>query len=381
MPYRPHSLEDGGARPTVIDLPGFLGAAVCREFTDGDREACQAIAAEAASTSYGRAMPDLAATFTADAALEPADRRWVAVWSDQIVGFIDLVGNHISNVFVAPPAQGRGVGRLLIQTVEQQTIGDLTLSVFVVNPRARALYERLGFTLEASANTNFHGVPKAVWRMRKARPLSPRYRLVVFDFDGVLADSADWMLRTLPLIIREFDLNPKTACELEALRGAPTRDVVRALGAPTWKIPSIARRMRQLSEASAGEIAVFPGVAELIRQLRSAEVATAIVSSNSEATVRAVLGDELLGGVDRLDCGVALFGKAARLRKATRRLGVRSADAVYVGDETRDIEAARRSGLASVAVAWGYGSREILAAESPTGFAETMSDLRRCLGI
>ena len=41
MPYRPHSLEDGGAEPTVIDLPGFLGVAVCREFTDGDREVCQ----------------------------------------------------------------------------------------------------------------------------------------------------------------------------------------------------------------------------------------------------------------------------------------------------------------------------------------------------
>lgn len=381
MSKRPDPVADGCIQTIVTDLPGFSGAAACRAFAEADRQACQEIAADAAASSYATAMPDLASSFVPDAALEAADRRWVAVWGDQIVGFIDLIGNHISNVFVAPAAQSRGVGRLLIDAVERETHGDLTLSVFTVNPRARTLYEHLGFTVEAEGSTDFHGVAKAVWRMRKARPVTPRYRLVVFDFDGVLADSADWMLRTLPLIIGEFGLNPKSAAELQALRGAPTRDVVRSFGALAWKIPFIARRLRQLSEASAGDIGVFPGVAELLHGLRQVGVASAVVSSNGEATIRAVLGEETLGLVDHLDCGVALFGKAARLRKLTRRLGVPTAEAAYVGDETRDIDAARRSGLDSVAVTWGYGTGEVLAAHSPTALVETMSDLERCLRI
>lgn len=311
-----------GAKAIVTELTGFAGAVACRAFTEADRAACQEIAADAAASSYAAAMPDLASSFGPGAALEHADRRWVAVWDDRVVGFIDLVGNHIGNIFVSPAAQGRGVGRLLIDKVEHETHGDLTLSVFTVNPRARALYERLGFTVESEGSTPFHGASKAVWRMKKARPVVPRYPLVVFDFDGVLADSAKWMLRTLPQIISEFGLNPKTAAELEALRGAPTREIIRSLGVPPWKIPAIARRLRQLSERSAGDISVFPGVTELLRDLRAAGSATAIVSSNSTATVGAVLGEETLGWIDQLDCGVALFSKAARLRKLARRLGV-----------------------------------------------------------
>lgn len=369
------------AKTIVSDLAGFPGAAVLRAFTEADRQVCQRIAAEAAASSYAPAMPDLASSFVPDTALETAERRWVAVWGDQVVGFIDLVGNHIANIFVTPAAQGRGVGRSLIETVEQNTSGDLTLSVFTVNPRARRLYERLGFKVESDGTVVFHGILKSVWRMRKPRALSPRYRLVAFDFDGVLADSADWMLQTLPLIIREFDLNPKSTAELQALRGAPTREVVRSIGAPAWKIPSIARRLRQMSEASAGDIALFPGVTKLIQELNAAGVATAVVSSNSEAAIRAVLGDEALSRIDHLSSGVALFGKASRLRKLARRVGVSPAEAVYIGDETRDIEAARRSALDSVAVTWGYGTREVLAAQSPTALVDTIAELKLCLRI
>ena len=189
------------------------------------------------------------------------------------------------------------------------------------------------------------------------------------------------MLRTLPLIIREFALSPKSPAELQALRGAPTREIVRAIGAPTWKIPFIARRLRQMSEASAGEIALFPGASDLLGGLRAAGVATAVVSSNSEAAIKGVLGEGTLRAIDHLDCGAALFGKASRLRKLTRRFGVAPAEAVYVGDETRDIEAARRAALDSVAVSWGYATREVLADQSPSALVGTISELKLRLGI
>ncbi|HYD26776.1 HAD hydrolase-like protein [Brevundimonas sp.] len=238
-----------------------------------------------------------------------------------------------------------------------------------------------GFTGSAVSRAFAETDRQACQEIAAEAAVTPTYRLVVFDFDGVLADSADWMLRMLPSIIDEFGLTPKKTGELQTLRGSPTREVVRSLGVPAWKIPAIARRLRQMSEGSAGEITVFPGVRELLRSVRTAGVATAIVSSNGEATVRTVLGDEVLGWIDHLDCGVALFGKAARLRKLARRSGVPPRESVYVGDETRDIEAARWSGFASAAVTWGYGTREVLAEHSPTALVETVSDLKLCLGI
>ena len=146
------------------------GSVLTRLFEEEDRAACQAIAAEAALTSYAPAMPDLVETFDGQAPLEAVDRRWVAVLGSGVVGFIDMSGSHIANLFVHPAAQGRGVGTKLMEIVERDTCGDLTLSVFTVNPRARKLYERLGFRLVSEGPVAFRGTSKTVWRMRKVRP-------------------------------------------------------------------------------------------------------------------------------------------------------------------------------------------------------------------
>lgn len=362
-------------RAVSLEAPAFQGAATTRLFQEEDRLACELIAAEAARSSYAPAMPDLHETFGGREPLENADHRWVAVWDSRIVGFVDLVGNHIANLFVHPTAQGRGVGTMLVGAAERATVGDLTLSVFVVNPRARALYERLGFQVISEEITPFRGTSKRVWRMRKSRPVAQRYRLVVFDFDGVLADSADWMLRTIPTVAAEFGLTRLSTDELQALRAAPTRTILRTLRAPGWKMPFIARRMRRLSAAAADEIALFPGAAEVLLRLKRRNLTTAVVSSNGVGTVRAVLGPELLSRFDHLDCGIGLFGKAPRLRRLARITGISPAEAVYVGDETRDVEAAKRAGFASAAATWGYATREALMASKPSVTVDTIEAL------
>ncbi|MCS6624991.1 GNAT family N-acetyltransferase [Roseibacterium beibuensis] len=362
-------------RTRLTEAPAFAGAAITRPFEEPDRLPCQRIAAEAARSSYAAAMPDLA--FDGQDPLEAVDQRWVALWDGRIVGFVDLVGNHIANLFVDPSAQGRGVGTMLITLVERETIGDLTLSVFTANRRARALYQRLGFEVVSDGLVPFRGATKRVWRMRKARPVMARYRLVVFDFDGVLADSADWMLRTVPVIAEEFGLARLTRHELQALRGAPTRAVVRALRVPAWKMPFIARRMRQLSTAAAGDIVRFPGAIELLQRLKRQGVVTAVVSSNGEAAVRSVLGEEAVAAIDHLDCRVSLFGKAARLRRLTRKTGIAPDASLYVGDESRDIDAAAEAGFHSAAATWGYSRVEAFSRSRPTvtvGSIEALGD-------
>lgn len=146
---------------------------VTRPFAEKDRTVCQAIAAESALSSYAPGMADLAGTFDGQAPLEEVDRRWVALLNGEIVGFIDISGNHIANLFVHPSAQGRGVGSSLMEVADRETVGDLTLSVFTVNPRARKLYERLGFHVVSEAPVPFRGTWQTVWRMRKERVERP----------------------------------------------------------------------------------------------------------------------------------------------------------------------------------------------------------------
>ena len=126
--------------------------------------------------------------------------------------------------------------------------------------------------------------------------------------------------------------------------------------------------MRRLAARDAACLPLFPGMGDCLRQLARGGVVLAIVSSNSEATIRRVLGPELSALVTHWQCGAALFGKPRRLRAVLRRAGVPAWRAVLIGDEMRDIEAARAVGMASATVAWGYNTEGALRAAGPDLF-------------
>ena len=204
---------------------------------------------------------------------------------------------------------------------------------------------------------------------------APSYRLVIFDFDGTLADSAAWMIRTLNDIAGQFGLRRVGAAEVEMLRGRSSAEIIRHLGVPVWKLPMIAAEMRRRVSAEVERIDVFAGVGEMLRALDERGKKLAIVSSNSEENVRRVLGAENAARIDAFDCSAAMFGKARKLQAVMRALQMTAQQTLYVGDETRDIEAARDVDAASGAVAWGYAKPAILARFAPTLTFATVQDI------
>lgn len=191
-----------------------------------------------------------------------------------------------------------------------------------------------------------------------------RYRLVVFDFDGTLADSWPWLMENLAGIAERHRLRRVDPAEIETLRGLPSREVVRRFGVRFWQMPFIARDMRRRVAASAHAIRPFDGVHDLLRDVAAAGAAIAVVTSNGEETVRRVLGPSA-SLVDHFVCGIGLFGKARRFGQLRRKLGLAPGDVLCVGDEVRDIDAARDAGLVSGAVLWGYANAEALVAAKP----------------
>src|SRR5690606_25403104 len=114
--------------------------------------------------------------------------------------------------------------------------------------------------------------------------------LAIFDFDGTLADSVQWMRGIVNQVAERYRFRQLNDAEFAMLRDRDSRTIVRYLGVPAWKMPLIARHMRALARRDASKIPLFPGTAELLRTLRAHGVSIAVVSSNSEVNVRQVLG-------------------------------------------------------------------------------------------
>lgn len=203
------------------------------------------------------------------------------------------------------------------------------------------------------------------------------YRLIVFDFDGTLADSAPWFVGVLNSLADRHRFRRVDAAEIETLRGLGNREIMKRLGVSRWRLPFIAADMKARMTRDIGAIGLFDGVPQMLAALDEAGLRLAIVSSNDEANVRAVLGPDLAARIDDYDCGAGLFGKPAHLRRVIKRAGVAPNETLCIGDEPRDGEAAARVGAAFGAVAWGYATPESLARCGPAHRFAEMRDISK----
>jgi phosphoglycolate phosphatase len=192
----------------------------------------------------------------------------------------------------------------------------------------------------------------------------PAYSLAIFDYDGTLADSFPWFCSVLNQTARRFGFREVAEGEADELRMLDSRQIVARLGVPLWKMPAIAMHMRKLSAEAGDAVALFPGAEQMLVRLAANEVAIAVVSSNSEAVIRRTLG-RAAAHVSHFGCGASLWGKSAKFSAVVRQAGVERRRTIAIGDEIRDIDAARRAGIASGAVTFGYNIGASLRAREP----------------
>jgi phosphoglycolate phosphatase len=208
-----------------------------------------------------------------------------------------------------------------------------------------------------------------------AVPARAPIRLVIFDFDGTLSDSGDWFLSVVDELARRFRFRSVRQDEVEMLRHRSSREVIDYLGIARWKMPLIARHLRKLIGRNAHQIELFPGTPDLLEQVSAMGIRIALVTSNSEANARAILGPKHAARIDCYACGSSLFGKAPKFRRVLKRMAVPAAETLAVGDETRDIDAAREVGMRAGSVLWGYASEAALARLGPDALFRAPQDI------
>ena len=108
-----------------------------------------------------------------------------------------------------------------------------------------------------------------------------KYKLIIFDFDGTLADTYPWFTQVLNEVADKYKFKKVAESEYEKLRGYDTNEILQYLGVPLWKMPMIANHMRKLMYKDIHQISLFEGIDNLLHCLSNKGVILAVVSSNS----------------------------------------------------------------------------------------------------
>ena len=200
-------------------------------------------------------------------------------------------------------------------------------------------------------------------------------KLIIFDFDGTLANTFPCFVRVFDEAAAKYNFKPLDRDNAQGLRGLDARQIMALHDIPLWKTPAIARFMRARIGDEAHAITLFDGVDAALRTLKQRGVVLTIVTSNSRANVQRILGPELLALFAQVECGAGLFGKLPKVRKVLAATAIAQVDALLIGDEIRDASVAAEAGVDIGAVPWGFNHIDALAAQQPRRVFHRVADL------
>ena len=189
---------------------------------------------------------------------------------------------------------------------------------------------------------------------------------IIFDFDGTIADSFEVILRITNQLAAEFGFLPVQPEDVHRLKDLSSREIVRQSKVAPFKLPFLMRRLRGELNREIRYLKPICGMKAALLTLKQQGYQLGIVTSNSRENVIAFLEAQDLAEIfDFVGSGLALFGKGRVIQRLLKQHHLAPQDVIYVGDETRDIEAARKIGIKVISVSWGFNSTQALAAENP----------------
>lgn len=190
-------------------------------------------------------------------------------------------------------------------------------------------------------------------------------KLVVFDFDGTLANSFHAFLQVGNEIARRNRIPELTLEDVKALSGMSIKEKCRRVGLPLYKLPAVTAQVLANFRKYISSVPPMDGVRDMLTALKENGFSLAIVSSNSESNIRDWLRTQDFKLFDDVISSRGLLGKAKSIRKLLKLRSLRPDEVVYVGDEIRDIEACKETNVAMIAVTWGLDSQEVLKQGGP----------------
>ncbi len=199
------------------------------------------------------------------------------------------------------------------------------------------------------------------------------YKAILFDLDGTLTESGEGITKSVQYALEKLGKPTPSLEELRVFVGPPLMEQFMKfadLDEETARL-AVSYYRERYSTIGIFENRVYPGIEEMLGELRKKGYLLAVASSKPEKFVLQILEHFHLLGYFHEVVGSEMNGnrtnKAAVVEEALKRLGLsdKRESVLMVGDKEHDVLGARACGLECIAVSYGYGTMEELQAAEP----------------
>lgn len=194
-----------------------------------------------------------------------------------------------------------------------------------------------------------------------------KYRALVFDFDGTIADTLGETRNIFNELALEYGIRQVQEHEITGLRHLSLKQILSELNIPKRRVPAIIARGTGMMRANMDRLKLIEGMYEALTEMRKHVESFGILTSNSTANVDVFLRKHgLRDHFEFVSSTSKLTGKARHLRAIRKTFSLKNEEMLYIGDELRDMKAAQKAKIPHAAVSWGFNSRESLQKSKPT---------------
>ena len=206
-------------------------------------------------------------------------------------------------------------------------------------------------------------------------------KVILFDFDGTLADTFDALVKITNHLSGEYGYPPVHQSEVHQLQNLSSWQIIKRSGLSIFQLPFLIQRVRSELQQQLEPIHLFPEIKQTLFRLKKQGYLLYVLTSNSRENVTTVLiNHHVIGLFSGVYSSSNLFGKHRKIRDILKQEKIQHDQAIYVGDETRDIVAAKKAKIKVISVTWGFNDSEVLSQYHPDALVNHPQELLPAIG-